>query len=172
MKTKHKKLFFIGLTFLVSSCLLLSSIGINKLVRKKKINKEDKNNQHKKVVTIKIKGAVFYPGEYIVKHGSKFFNLLPRIKLKPNADITKIDNNLILEKDLTIFIPFSSKAKMKLKDIKKVDDLINIGIKKSIATKLFNLIKTRNWNIRWEDIEKVSGIGVKTMQILKEKIQL
>ncbi|ENY68665.1 Hypothetical protein MAU_4600 [Metamycoplasma auris 15026] len=168
IKFNKKKLFLATGIFLVSSFILISAIFIKKEVIKKEGKKEGKINKDE-YVTVNIEGAIEYPGSYDVKKGSTYLDLIRNATLKSNADLGNIDKNKKIEKDEKIFIPFLKNRKVKLKDIKDYQTLVNLGIKAHIAKKVYSYIKQKEIK-DWKELLEISGIGEKTYSILVSNI--
>ncbi|ACF07240.1 Uncharacterised protein [Metamycoplasma arthritidis] len=160
---KKGKWIFWGIAFTISSTILISSyFVINKL-------KSSKPNE-KEFINVTINGAVYYPGEYSLKKGSIVNDLLKLAKLKANADLSKISKTNTLLDSQKFYIPFNKQKKFFISEINDVEILINLGINKKLALKIFNLIKEKGSKITWKDFESIKGLGPKTLEILKKSI--
>lgn len=73
---------------------------------------------------------------------------------------------------MTLNISYNETYKINIREIKKYQHIVNLGIRKNIAIKIFNFIIKNNYNITWEQIEKIDGVGLRTMQLLKQKLTL
>ena len=73
---------------------------------------------------------------------------------------------------MTLNISYNETYKINIRAIKKYQHIVNLGIRKNIAIKIFNFIIKNNYNITWEQIEKIDGVGLRTMQLLKQKLTL
>ena len=73
---------------------------------------------------------------------------------------------------MTLNISYNETYKINIREIKKYQHIVNLGIRKNIAIKIFNFIIKNNYNIAWEQIEKIDGVGLRTMQLLKQKLTL
>ena len=170
MQARHKRLLFIGASFLGASIFLLSSYAI---IRKTKKNELDNKKQNEnESITIKITGAVYYPGQYTFNKGIKLYKVLKHVKLKQNANVKNLNFDQEITKNMTLNISYNETYKINIREIKKYQHIVNLGIRKNIAIKIFNFIIKNNYNITWEQIEKIDGVGLRTMQLLKQKLTL
>ena len=131
MQARHKRLLFIGASFLGASIFLLSSYAI---IRKTKKNELDNKKQ--------------------------------------NANVKNLNFDQEITKNMTLNISYNETYKINIREIKKYQHIVNLGIRKNIAIKIFNFIIKNNYNITWEQIEKIDGVGLRTMQLLKQKLTL
>ncbi|PZW01398.1 MAG0490 family ComEA-like DNA-binding protein [Metamycoplasma auris] len=169
LKFNKKKFFLATGIFLVSSFILISAIFIKKEILKN--NEFKKTIKQDEYVTVNITGAIKYPGNYDVKKGTTYLELLKDATLKINADLNKIDKTKKIEKNEKIFIPFLRNKKIKLKDIKDYQTLVNLGIKTHIAKKVYSYIKEKEVK-DWKELLQISGIGEKTYSILVANIDI
>ena len=145
MQARHKRLLFIGASFLGASIFLLSSYAI---IRKTKKNELDNKKQNEnEYITIKITGAVYYPGQYTFNKGIKLYEVLKHVKLKQNANVKNLNFDQEITKNMTLNISYNETYKINIREIKKYQHIVNLGIRKNIAIKIFNFIIKNNYNI-------------------------
>lgn len=170
MQARHKRLLFIGASFLGASIFLLSSYAIIKRTKKNELNSKKQNENE--YITIKITGAIYYPGQYTFNKGIKLYEVLKHVKLKQNANVKNLNFDQEITKNMTLNISYNETYKINIREIKKYQHIVNLGIRKNIAIKIFNFIIKNNYSITWEQIEKIDGVGLRTMQLLKQKLTL
>lgn len=117
-------------------------------------------------VQIKISGAIEKPGEYNVKKGMRLYEAIKLAKPLNNSDLSKLNFDSIINKNLTINIPFQKSSNLNWENFNSTSQLIDKGISKSIASKL---LKHRELNRKttWEEIKNIKSIGLKTLEKLK-----
>ena len=152
MNKKRHKIIFISGTFLVTSIFLISTV----LITTK--NKSKNKNVDNKYINIKIYGAILYPGEYSFT------------KVVTLNDISQLSFRQTYSKDSIIHIKYKKTTKFHIREIVSINQLIEFGIKKNIAIKIFNFLKSKNYQITWEEIGKISGVGEVTLSILKNRL--
>ena len=161
MNKKRDKIIFISGTFLVTSVFLISTV----LITTK--NKSKNKNVDAKYINIKIYGAILYPGEYSFTKGVTLKDILTKVKLLSSADISQLSFRQTYSKDS---IKYKKTTKFHIREIVSINQLIEFGIKKNIAIKIFNFLKSKNYQITWEEIGKISGVGEVTLSILKNRL--
>lgn len=164
MNKKRHKIIFIAGTFLVTSIFLISTV----LITTK--NKSKNKNVDAKYINIKIYGAILYPGEYSFTKGVTLKDILTKVKLLSSADISQLSFKQTYSKDSIIHIKYKKTKKFHIREIVSINQLIEFGIKKNIAIKIFNFLKSKNYQITWEEIGKISGVGEVTLSILKNRL--
>ena len=164
MNKKRHKIIFISGTFLVTSVFLISTV----LITTK--NKSKNKNVDAKYINIKIYGAILYPGEYSFTKGVTLKDILTKVKLLSSADISQLSFKQTYSKDSIIHIKYKKTTKFHIREIVSINQLIEFGIKKNIAIKIFNFLKSKNYQITWEEIGKISGVGEVTLSILKNRL--
>ncbi|QJG66641.1 hypothetical protein HGG64_02955 [Mycoplasma phocoeninasale] len=170
---KNKKIIFIAVGFVVSSMIILSSIAINgNFFSLNKVNSKDDRSNETMYITVRIDGAVFYPGDYTLKLGSTLNDLLIKSKPKYGANLSNINRTEILKDNQKIYIRLVKNIKKSVKEFKNVNDLISIGVRKKIAGLIIAHLVDNNYNTTWENIEKIDGIGEKTLKLLQNNILL
>ncbi|TPR54071.1 MAG0490 family ComEA-like DNA-binding protein [Metamycoplasma neophronis] len=163
---RKKKIIFVGATFLVASLVILSSIGINSYLKNKKAKTE--SEQENKYATIQIYGAVYYGGEYEFKIPATLLDVIKKSRLRSGADLSKFNLNENIKDKQKIYIPYTKANRVKLKSIRSVKELVNLGIKKHIASKVLEVIKSKGNYITWDDIKNQPGVGEVTLKLLQE----
>ncbi|WP_438340832.1 MAG0490 family ComEA-like DNA-binding protein [Mycoplasma sp. 125] len=169
LKINKKKFILTASFFIISSVVLISGVVVKtEIIDKWHHNKSSFKSNY---ITVFIEGAVEYPGEYTLKDGANYFDLIRESILKIGADLQKINKSQLLKNNERVFIPFTKNKKLKITDINDLQILINLGIKTNIAKKVFEYIKERNVK-NWDDLLQLPGIGEKTYQILTENIDI
>lgn len=163
MNKKRHKIIFISGTFLVTSVFLISTVLIT-------TKNKSKKNVDAKYINIKIYGAILYPGEYSFTRGVTLKDILTKVKLLSSADISQLSFRQTYSKDSIIHIKYKKTTKFHIREIVSINQLIEFGIKKNIAIKIFNFLKSKNYQITWEEIGKISGVGEVTLSILKNRL--
>lgn len=141
MNKKRHKIIFISGTFLVTSVFLISTV----LITTK--NKSKNKNVDTKYINIKIYGAILYPGEYSFTKGVTLKDILTKVKLLSSADISQLSFKQTYSKDSIIHIKYKKTTKFHIREIVSINQLIEFGIKKNIAIKIFNFLKSKNYQI-------------------------
>jgi len=141
MNKKRHKIIFISGTFLVTSVFLISTV----LITTK--NKPKNKNVDTKYINIKIYGAVLYPGEYSFTRGVTLKDILTKVKLLSSADISQLSFRQTYSKDSIIHIKYKKTTKFHIREIVSINQLIEFGIKKNIAIKIFNFLKSKNYQV-------------------------
>jgi hypothetical protein len=141
MNKKRHKIIFISGTFLVTSIFLISTV----LITTK--NKSKNKNVDTKYINIKIYGAILYPGEYSFTKGVTLKDILTKVKLLSTADISQLSFRQTYSKDSIIHIKYKKTTKFHIREIVSINQLIEFGIKKNIAIKIFNFLKSKNYQI-------------------------
>lgn len=189
---------FLGLTILGFGYKFLLSNNQNKVVeninRENKQKKEDnssENNKHSSEIYIHIDGAINNPGVYRMKHGDRVNDAIKAAGgLTNNADKSKINLATKLKDEMKIYIYKIGEAKNN-SNANSMDDntnsnlnnakLINIntaskdelcklnGIGESKAKLIIEYREKKKFT-KIEDITKVSGIGKKTFEKIKNDI--
>ncbi|MGP1451733.1 MAG: MAG0490 family ComEA-like DNA-binding protein [Metamycoplasmataceae bacterium] len=154
-------ILFIIFTISLTSISAFSSIYIQK---NKKDNHEYKQNNL--YITIKVFGEVKYPGTYTFKKDVTYFEIFKKVGIKNNSDLSSFNLNEKIKENLTIKVLSLKKSKIKWIELNNKEQLINMGISKSISEKIIFLRK-KKINITWEDLNEISGIGPKTLEKLK-----
>ncbi|MGL5522164.1 MAG: MAG0490 family ComEA-like DNA-binding protein [Metamycoplasmataceae bacterium] len=163
-----KRLIFLSSLLVVSA---VSFLGYYIFTTSQSENKTEENI--KKELIAEIDGAVEKPGNYFFIKNQTLRMILANAIIRQEADLSSILLNEKKDRNFSIYIPFIGGEQNKLfwKDIKSINQLINIGISKTIAKKLMDL-KEKKENVEWSDIENISGIGDKTLAKLKKLIEL
>jgi len=141
MNKKRHKIIFISGTFLVTSVFLISTV----LITTK--NKSKNKNVDTKYINIKIYGAILYPGEYSFTKEVTLKDILTKVKLLSSADISQLSFRQTYSKDSIIHIKYKKTTKFHIREIVSINQLIEFGIKKNIAIKIFNFLKSKNYQI-------------------------
>lgn len=171
MRKSVKRILISSSIFVISSIFLMSSLLITK--KRYIANNKDNKNQQEEYITINISGAIFFPGEYTIIKNSLISDILKIAKPKSGANLKNIDlNNKIEKNNYKLYIPYKKDAKIFITEIKNATDLVNLGIRKNISIKIFNFIKQHKFEVTWEEVSKINGVGEKTLSILKQRIIL
>ena len=160
MNKKIKKILIIcfcsftvvgGLSFLVYEFFIPKKVVIN-------------NSSDNYVVTID--GAVETPGDYVFNKPKTLREIIFVANVLTNADITLLDLEKVISEDYQVVI-----KKIKWKDLHSVEQLVNLGIKSSVAQTIINH-RRQNEKTTWEEILALKGIGQVTLAQLKDIIDL
>ncbi|RMA77524.1 hypothetical protein JN00_0482 [Metamycoplasma subdolum] len=166
---KRKKLF-IGLSFAFSSLIILGSYLISMKVKKVGEKGNEEKQKEFKEFTVKIEGAVKKPGEYLVKKGESVIEKINQSMPRKDADLSKFHDFEKFEKSKYIYVPYKENVKIQIRNISSFNDLVQIGIRKNIAQKIFEKIKSKKWKITLKEISEIDGVGSKTISKLEQKI--
>ncbi|MBU4690249.1 SLBB domain-containing protein [Mycoplasma sp. ES3157-GEN-MYC] len=122
----------------------------------------------KKTVIVNVKGAVNNPGEYEIDVGTKFIDILKTAGITNDSDLSKVPISSLVDKSLTIEIPYKKTAPNKIywDRLNTVEQLIERGVKRKIALIIINN-KTKIGNPTWEKIASIKGIGPASIKKLK-----
>ncbi|WP_027120711.1 MAG0490 family ComEA-like DNA-binding protein [Mycoplasmopsis lipofaciens] len=161
---KIKFLLWISLS-LISVVSFSTSIAFSKSqtsIRKIK-------NENDKLIEVNVKGAILFPKTYYFEQPITYNELFSIVKLKNDANIAEFNIFSLIKQSTKIFIP--SRNKIQWKNLNNIDQLISRNIKTSIAKKIIELRKKKD-KIIWKDIEKISGIGKVTLNLLQKIINI
>lgn len=122
----------------------------------------------------KINGAVLEEKEILVARGTTIREAIAQIILDYDADLSKVNLDKIIEKDIEINIPYLKSAitKLRFSEFNNIYQLTKSGISKKIAQKILNLKDEIEGIPTWKDIDQIEGIGIKTLEKLKKIIIL
>lgn len=159
----------------ISAAGVVTSIAYSST--KTKIVPLDQNNNNTNFY-VNVKGEVEQPNKYYFNSSVSMRVILSLAKPTKFADLDNIDINKVFSTNQTIFIPKKSinkienhNKKISWNSINNEKDLTDLGIRPSIAKKLVALRKRKQF-VQWSDIEKISGIGPKTLEQLKNILVL
>ena len=165
MTKKSKIILIISLTVIG-----ITSIGLLTyyFTKPKIVNKV---NTNKYVVTVD--GAVKKPGDYHFDKPKTLREILFEASLLTNADISSLDLEKIIREDYQVVVPYKvgSVKKIKWKDLNSIEQLTDLGVKKSVAQIILNH-RRQNEHTTWEEILALKGIGQTTLSQLKDLIDL
>ncbi len=165
-----KKLFK---SLMLSILLSGASAGIIYFIKSNSLtSNEPKQIKNELIATIT--GAVENPGDYIFEKDQTIREIIFKAKIKVSADIYLLGLNVKQTESFEIIVPYKIglKPKLKYSDIETVNQLKAIGIKETIAKVLIKYKKENRGMTTWKDIDKLPGIGEKTLLFLKENIEL
>ncbi|VEU76733.1 MAG0490 family ComEA-like DNA-binding protein [Mycoplasmopsis columbina] len=165
---KKKKIFYwaLGLS-IISFALVSSAVSFNNKESKLKLIDSKTSESYK----VKILGAVKHEKILTFFKPIKIKELLKKVDLNSNADLTNISMNMEIKENFILNIPEQTQRKLLWKNIHKIEDLTGMKISKSLALKILKLRKEKI-NITWNDLKEVNGIGSKILENLQSKIQL
>ncbi|UUM19204.1 MAG0490 family ComEA-like DNA-binding protein [Mycoplasma sp. 1018B] len=136
----------------------------------KLVNKIEQSSVTNKI-KIKIIGAVEKEYSLFVNKGISLKEIIKQIKLKNNADLIQINENIKYFSDTLIKIPFKREnythSKLNLNQIKSIDYLTKIGLNKKIAKNIYEKIE-KNEIKEWNDLLQIKGLGKKTLEKIKQ----
>ncbi len=122
---------------------------------------------------VNIEGAVKSPGSYVFYKPKKLREIIFKADVLTSADINSLNLEQVIDNDYEVTIPYKvgSIKKIKWKDLNKVEQLTELGVKNSIAQTIIN--HRRQYEITtWEEILALKGIGPVTLAQLKDIIDL
>ena len=125
-------------------------------------------------IRIEVKGEVNDPGFYTLPAYSNLSDLLELIELSDQADVSNLNENMILKNNDVVIIPDkieeNGKVSINTGDARQLDTIPGIG-----PVTAQNIIDYRNANGFFQSIEelvRVKGIGEKTLEKIREFICL
>ncbi|UWV77322.1 MAG0490 family ComEA-like DNA-binding protein [Mycoplasmopsis cynos] len=159
------KLFFIFL-FMLGMARTIFLIDKYKTMNIKKINPDEKNDIH----YYKISGAAKHIGVHKSLKKLTYRELFFIAKVSENANIEIFKLNNYVPENSEVVVPYKN-YKLKWIYFENINQLSKLGISKKI---LISLLKHRREKIKtsWANIEKISGIGEKTLEKLKNFLEL
>lgn len=137
------------------------------------VQNDKKNYSIDLTYQVNVEGAINKPGVYEFKKPKKIREILFQANVQTNADLDAIDLEKIIDYDYDIIVPYKvgTMKKIKWKDLNSVDQLVNLGIKSSVAQTIINH-RRQNEVTTWEEILALKGIGPITLAQLKDVIDL
>lgn len=158
-------------------------ISINEL----ESTQQDDHAEEEKVIVIDVKGAVNEPGVYVMSEGDRVFTAIEKAKgFRQDANEKVINLAALLKDEMVIYVPFideevveqyemvlststdPNKINVNTATSEELQTIPGIGPAKASA-----IIQFRDENGRFDTIDdliKVSGIGNKTLESMKEYI--
>lgn len=137
------------LIFLMSILLIISI----------KFQPIDINSYSKNFIKIEVKGAIENPGFYTLEKGSTFNDLLIKLKINEDADLSSFNKQLLLSDKDVINIPVVTSVKLISINSATLQELITLpGIGETTANRI---IEYRSLNLfkSIEELKNVKGIG-------------
>lgn len=164
---KFWKYFFIGFTFLGIVGGASTYFVLKYWTKPQEIKKETTK------YSVSIEGAVLNPGDYEFDKPQTVREIIFKANVRTIADISSMDLENIINKDTQIFVPFQIGTidKIEWSKLSSIEQLVTRGIKKDIAKKILEF-RRQNSNPTWEQIHAIKGIGQKTLEQLKNIIEL
>ena len=104
METKLLPYEWASALFLLTLLFVLGVFGFLSREEALPIYEEPKESFENEI-TVQIQGAVQYPGNYIIKKNSKIKELLEKVMLRVDADLSKINLNKKITKNCAFLIP-------------------------------------------------------------------
>lgn len=152
--------------------------------KSEKSEKTEENEDEEEDIVVYITGEVNKAGVYKVKKGQRLDDLLKMAGgPSPKANLEAINLALKLVDEMKVVIPSLDAKEQTFFSEKPIDDRIDLnlaskeelmtldGIGEKTAQKII-AYREKNQFIKIEDITKVSGIGTKTFESIKEKIKV
>lgn len=152
--------------------------------KSEKSEKTEENEDEEEDIVVYITGEVNKAGVYKVKEGQRLDDLLKMAGgPSPKANLEAINLALKLVDEMKVVIPSLDAKEQTFFSEKPIDDRIDLnlaskeelmtldGIGEKTAEKII-AYREKNQFIKIEDITKVSGIGTKTFESIKEKIKV
>ena len=125
-------------------------------------------------IRVEVKGEVLDPGFYTLPPYSNLADLLELIQLSDQADVSNLNDNLILKNNDVIIIPDrieeNGKVSINTGDLRQLDSIPGIG-----PVTAQSIIDYRDANGLFQSVEeltRVKGIGEKTLEKIREYISL
>lgn len=125
-------------------------------------------------IKVEVKGEVLNPGIYTLPAYSNLSDLLELTELSDQADVSNLNDNLILKDNDVIIIPDrieeNGKISINTGDLRQLDSVPGIG-----PVTAQSIIDYRNANGLFQSLEeltRVRGIGEKTLEKIREYISL
>ncbi len=125
-------------------------------------------------IRVEVKGEVLDPGFYTLPAYSNLADLLELIQLSNQADVSNLNDNLILKNNDVIIIPDrieeNGKISINTSDLRQLDSIPGIG-----PVTAQSIIDYRDANGLFQSVEeltRVKGIGEKTLEKIREYISL
>ncbi len=122
---------------------------------------------------VNVEGAINNPGIYEFNKPKKIREILFQTNVLTNADLNSIDLEKIIDYDYDIIVPYKvgTIKKIKWKNLNSVEQLVNLGVKNSVAQIIINHRRQKE-TTTWEEILALKGIGPITLTQLKDIIDL
>jgi len=133
----------------------------------------NKNDIETREITIVVKGEVVEEKQLVLPVYSKISDALKYVKLTENADMSSINENIVLKDNDVIVIPaISEKVKISINtaSLEELDLLPGIG--PVMAQRIIDYRNTYGLFQKLEDLMNVKGIGQTIFDKLKEFICL
>ncbi|MBQ2213281.1 MAG: ComEA family DNA-binding protein [Erysipelotrichaceae bacterium] len=125
-------------------------------------------------IKVEVKGEGLNPGIYTLPAYSNLSDLLELTELSDQADVSNLNDNLILKDNDVIIIPDrieeNGKISINTGDLRQLDSVPGIG-----PVTAQSIIDYRNANGLFQSLEeltRVRGIGEKTLEKIREYISL
>ena len=125
-------------------------------------------------IKVEVKGEVLNPGIYTLPAYSNLSDLLELTELSDQADVSNLNDNLILKDNDVIIIPDrieeNGKISINTGDLRQLDSVPGIG-----PVTPQRIVDYRNANgllQSLEELTRVRGIGEKTLEKIREYISL
>ncbi len=152
-------------SWILSALILISGFLILK-------NHYPSANTLNSVVHIKVLGAVVRKKVVTLPIKSTMYDLVSRITLSPTANRKDIDWKKVFVNDQTVIFSKITKSKKIIVNNKtRIEDLKQLGVSTKLKKELFKYFKThKKWN--WEDIDLLPGVGIATLKLLKEQLDI
>lgn len=165
MTLKNKRILIITSSIIVTGLL---GYGLYEVFKPNVVYVDDVSSY-----TVVVEGAVKNPGSYTFEKPKTIREIIFSASVLTNADISTLDLEKIISNDYQIIVPYKVGAveKIKWKDLHSVEQLTELGIKKSIAQIIINH-RRQNETTTWEEILALKGIGQVTLAQLKDVIDL
>ena len=133
------------------------------------------NTQNATILKVTISGEVQVPGKYEVIEGSYLDDVIEQAGgITSMADLYCFDNYLVIEEDLSIYIPPSTEEeKLSINDASEIELMTLTGIGKTLANRIVTYRENDADGFSYlEEIMKVEGVGKSIFNKIKDKICL
>lgn len=130
-------------------------------------------NLKKRTIAVEIKGEVKNPGVYQLENGSTLEDLLAMVQLEPQADISSLNQTMLLANhDVIVIKEKSEKKKISINAASKEELMQITGVGEKTAEKIIEYRQNHGPFQKIEDLLNVNGIGEKKLEKMKELICL
>ncbi|AMD81262.1 hypothetical protein MCANUFG4_01243 [Mycoplasmopsis canis UFG4] len=159
-----KFIFSVLFIAIVSSTIfIIQQYNVNNLVQ------SDKNIKNE-IYVYYVSGAVKHNGIYKSLKQLTYRELFFNVKINELADISRFRLNNFVPNNEKIYVPYAN-FKLKWINFENIKQLEPLKLSNKISNSLLSLRKER-FSITWSEIERLPGIGPKTLEKLKNFLDL
>ncbi|WP_406617126.1 MAG0490 family ComEA-like DNA-binding protein [Mycoplasmopsis adleri] len=177
---KAKWNIFLGVVIGIASVGAATSIAFS--TSEAKIKPIDKNKESGRFKVV-VKGCVQFPDTYYFDKPTSLKEIFSICHPLNNADLSSFDLNQTYATNTTIVVDkkqnslhnsnneYGNSGMLQWSQLNNTNQLTSRGISKSIAQKIINLRKNREY-VTWNDISNIKGVGEKTLKKLQSFLSL